>query len=107
MLEVTLDVDGQGGEAPRTETVSCGSQPGCAEAEKLSAADFAPVPSQTACTEIFGGPETATVSWVLDGEPVEAELSRANGCEIERFDHFMPLLTSMFPDYEPGASLAP
>lgn len=106
-LEVSLDIDGPGGEAPRATAVSCGSQPGCAEAEMLSASDFAPVPAQTACTEIFGGPETATVSWVLDGERLEAELSRANGCEIDRFDRFIPLLTSLYPDYEPGASLRP
>jgi hypothetical protein len=38
---------------------------------------------------------------------VDATLTRANGCEIERFDRFAELLAQLFPDYEPGASLGP
>ena len=29
--------------------------------------------------------------------------TRANGCEIDRFDRITPLLRELFPDYEPGA----
>ncbi len=106
-LEVTLDVDGEGGEAARTETVACESQVDCEGAEGLSTTGFEPVPAATACTEIFGGPETASVVGTLSGDPVEAQFSRANGCEIERFDQFVPLLQSLFPDYMPGEALTP
>ena len=41
----------------------------------------------------------------IDGEPVDARLTRANGCEIERFDRFAKLLMQLFPDYEPGGAL--
>lgn len=106
-LEVTLDADGSGGAGAQMETISCGGGSGCSEVEELTPADFEPLPPETACTEIFGGPDTATIAGTLNGEPVEAELSRANGCEIERFDRFVPLLQALFADYEPGASLVP
>ena len=63
--------------------------------------------AQTPCTEIFGGPDIATIQGTLRGEPVEAELTRANGCEIERFDRFTPMLRELFPGYRPGSALAP
>ncbi len=53
---------------------------------------FAPTPGDVACTEIYGGPSTATVSGTLDGEPVDASFSRENGCEIERWDRHAFLL---------------
>ncbi len=106
-LTVTLDGDGDGGEPPATEAVSC-SPPDCpAGAAELTAADFAPVAPDVACTEIYGGPDTVTVEGTLDGEPVEAQLTRANGCEIDRFDRFGELIAGLFPDYEPGASIQP
>ncbi len=101
-LEVTLDIDGEGGKPART--MQCGSST-CNG--PLSASDFEPVPPATPCTEIFGGPETATITGTLDGESVEARLSRANGCEIERFDRFIALLQELFPDYTPGQALQP
>jgi len=104
---VILDADGPGGEAERTETVSCEAGSQCTEIEGISPADFAPIPPGAICTEIFGGPETATIEGSLDGEAVNAELSRANGCEIDRFDRFTPLLRVLFPGDRPGASLRP
>ena len=43
----------------------------------------------------------------LEGEDVDAELTRANGCEIERFERFAAVLQALFPDYRPGAALKP
>ena len=40
----------------------------------------------TACTQQFGGPETATVKGTVNGEPVDARFSRENGCQIARWD---------------------
>ena len=106
-LTVTLDADGKGGDAERAAQVSC-RPPACPDgAAGLSAADFEPVAADVACTEIYGGPDLVTIEGTLDGEAVEAELTRANGCEIERFDRFDTLLRSVFPGYEPGSSLGP
>ena len=106
-LTVTLDADGEGGEPPATETVSC-SPPDCpAGAADLIVDDFNPVAPDVACTEIYGGPDTATVEGSLGGEPVEAQLTRANGCEIDRCDRFGDLISGLLRDYEPGASIQP
>src|ERR671918_2618789 len=53
---------------------------------------FAPTPPDTACTEIYGGPQTATITGVLRGETVDASFSRENGCEIARWDKLRFLL---------------
>jgi hypothetical protein len=34
-------------------------------------------------------------------------LTRANGCELDRFDEFVARLDELYPDYKPGGSLAP
>ena len=105
-LEVTLDVDGStGGGEPQTEELECPGADGCEALEDVSAANFDPVGPNEACTEIFGGPETATIEGTLDGEEVGGTFSRANGCEIDRFGAFVPLLRALFPDYEPGGAI--
>lgn len=107
-LTVTLDVDGDGGEAARTEEVSCSSGDAgdvCRAAAGLTPVDLTPVRPTQLCTEIFGGPEVATIEGELDGEQVEATFDRSNGCEIDRFGAIVPLLQALFPDYQPGESL--
>lgn len=47
---------------------------------------FAPVPKGTACTQIYGGPEIADVSGTFNGERVDTQFSRGDGCEIERWN---------------------
>lgn len=83
-LTVRVDPDGKGPEPAKTAQVR--SAPG------LRPADFEPVPDDVACTEQFGGPETATVSGTLDGRPVDARFARHNGCEIARWEKVAPLL---------------
>jgi hypothetical protein len=53
---------------------------------------FEPVSGMTACTQQYGGPETATVKGTLHGEPIDAKFSRVNGCEIARWEEVAPLL---------------
>ena len=110
-LTIGLDADGPGGEAAVEAEVEC---PGanapptvCDTIEELPDDPAAPLPPDTPCTEIYGGPDTVTIEGTLDGDPIEARLTRANGCEIERFDRFVPLLSALFPEYEPGAAAAP
>lgn len=54
---------------------------------------FAALPSDVACTEIYGGPQIASVSGRFRGRPVAARFSRRNGCEIARWDR----LQFLFP----------
>ena len=94
-LTVTVDRDGEGGKAERTATVRCAAPEDSAACRELAALDpevFEPTPGDVACTLQYGGPETATVKGTLRGEPVDAELSRANGCEIARWEDASALL---------------
>ncbi|AVH57766.1 MULTISPECIES: SSI family serine proteinase inhibitor [Streptomyces] len=53
---------------------------------------FAPVPSGSVCTMVYGGPATAHVTGTWAGRPVDAKFDRTNGCEIARWDALVPLL---------------
>ncbi|MGY1804074.1 SSI family serine proteinase inhibitor [Blastococcus sp. SYSU D00922] len=97
-LQVTLD---PGDGSPVQEwTLSCrdtpeGSHPDAGAAcEHLSGMrdPFAPLVADAVCTEQYGGPETARVIGRWDGEPVDLELSRSDGCRIAQWDALGPLL---------------
>ena len=90
VLEISVT---PGGEAPtKIWTLRCpdgGTLPDAAQAcEQLEKLDdpFAPVPRNTACTQVYGGPQEADVSGSFRGRPVQAHFDRGNGCEIERWD---------------------
>jgi len=53
---------------------------------------FAPVPKSSVCTEIYGGPQRASVLGTVKGQPVRATFSRTNGCEIARWQRISPWL---------------
>ncbi|MGW4223993.1 SSI family serine proteinase inhibitor [Streptomyces bauhiniae] len=53
---------------------------------------FTPVPPDSICTMIDGGTATAHVTGYWAGRPVDAEFSRRNGCEIDRWDRLVPFL---------------
>ena len=53
---------------------------------------FEPLAADVICTEIYGGPETARVEGLWEGERVVVSLSRVNGCEIDRWDRWQPVL---------------
>lgn len=106
-LTVTVDPDGSRGEKPMSSSASCEAGADGSPCAGLTSDTVAPVPPATACTEIYGGPDEVTLEGTIGGEPVDATFTRANGCEIDRFDRITPLLRELFPEYEPGASLAP
>jgi hypothetical protein len=111
-LTFALDADGPGGKPARTRRLVCAPNvdpryAGCDAVLDLPADPGAPTPPATACTEIYGGPDELTVTGDLRGDPIDATFTRANGCEIDRFDRFTPVLQKLFPGYTPGASLAP
>ena len=82
------------GAEPRTMTLTCdpagGDHPNakaaCAKLAEAGAQTFEAVPADQACTMIFGGPQTATITGTFRGEDVDASFNRANGCEIDRWD---------------------
>jgi hypothetical protein len=47
---------------------------------------FEEPPADQTCTQQYGGPQVATITGTYDGKDVEATFSRANGCEIDRWD---------------------
>jgi Tol biopolymer transport system component len=47
---------------------------------------FAPVPSDSACTQIYGGPQSATVVGLYGGKSVRTTFRRNDGCEIARWN---------------------
>ena len=52
-----------------------------------------------ACTLLYGGPQRYLVEGTVEGEPVSIEVTRANGCNIARFDSLREALGD--PPLEP------
>jgi hypothetical protein len=50
------------------------------------------VPKGRMCTQIYGGPQTATITGTWLGKPVSSRLSRVNGCETSRWQALVGLL---------------
>ncbi len=97
-LVITVDDDGEGGAPARELELNCAEptdSTACGAVAGVSARDLAPTPSDTACTQLFGGPETATVKGQIRGEDVNATFSRSDGCEIERWKRVEPLLAEV------------
>lgn len=92
--DLTVVVDATGKGATTTSTLTCepvgGDHPdaaaACAAIAAGGLAAFDPTPMGVACTEQWGGPQTATVTGTVGGETVNARFSRTNGCEISRWD---------------------
>jgi hypothetical protein len=94
-LSVRVDPDGTGAEKPRSAAVNCGAPDDsklCGVVAGLTAESFAPTGGQMACTQQFGGPETAIVTGTFRGQEVNARFSRENGCEISRWEKVAELL---------------
>ena len=83
--EWTLTCDPRGGTHPHPELA-------CAALEDVDPDVFAPVGSDQACTQIYGGPETATVRGLWNGMELDASFARNDGCEIARWDAVVELL---------------
>ena len=91
-----------GGGATRTWTLTCtpdgtpgGDHPdpaGACAALTAMSAPFAPVRKDMMCTQVYGGPETATVQGRWRGQDVSAAFKRTDGCEIARWNRHAALL---------------
>ncbi|MEX2292068.1 MAG: SSI family serine proteinase inhibitor [Mycobacteriales bacterium] len=53
---------------------------------------FAPLPADAVCTQVFAGPQTATVTGSYRGEQVDLRLSRTDGCRASQWDRLGALL---------------
>jgi len=64
----------------------------CAKARSIKALLTTQPDKQRACTQIYGGPETAHITGTIDGTKVDRRFSRTNGCEIADFNRAGELL---------------
>lgn len=81
---VMLTCDPIGGDHPDAEQA-------CADLN-AAPAPFAPLPDDVICTQIYGGPQTATITGTYRGERVRLELSRTDGCRIAQWDRLGAVL---------------
>ena len=89
---LTITARSAPGEEPIIRTLTCDPAGGthhdpesaCAKLREL-AHPFAETPADTACTEIYGGPQTVRVEGTFEGAAVSTTFSRRDGCEIGRW----------------------
>lgn len=95
-LTIVYD-DGSG--QPAIRTLDCGDaatadeQDACRQLDDLGG-PLAPVPAGQMCSMIYGGPQTAHVTGVWDGVPVDQTYRRTDGCEVARWNRMVPALPS-------------
>ncbi len=87
----TLTCQPTGGTHPQPATA-------CDELAQRGMSGFAPVPVDAVCTDIAGGPQTATVTGTVGGTPVNAAFNRIGGCEIDRWNALTTLLGPISSD---------
>jgi hypothetical protein len=64
----------------------------CVALERDGEWALAPVPKNKLCTQVYGGPEQATITGSWRGRPVSSMLSLINGCETARWAALIGLL---------------
>jgi hypothetical protein len=96
---VTVDDDGaRGAGQPRELKLECAKptdSQACGVAAGVSAADVRETGGDTACTEIYGGPEEASIKGQIRGQTIDATFKRTNGCEISRWERVKSLLAEV------------
>jgi hypothetical protein len=90
----TLTCDPAGGSHPHPADA-------CGALARHAGAALPPVAADTACDQIYGGPQTATVTGTWRGAAVSASFSRTNGCEIARWDALAGLFGAISPSAVP------
>lgn len=102
-LELTFD-DGEGERA--TATLRCATDSVeatgwlaarderrlCRQARRLGPFLASEPDREMACTQIYGGPQTARITGRVGGREVDRRFSRENGCRIADWDRAQPLL---------------
>ncbi|MEU6877664.1 SSI family serine proteinase inhibitor [Streptomyces sp. NPDC046712] len=102
-LTVTISKSGHPG-ADGTYRLDCDGTPGgdhpaaaraCARLATLAKEGkdpFKPVAKDALCAQKYGGPVLARVTGDWRGRAVDARFSRADGCEIDRWENLEPVL---------------
>ncbi|SFP40156.1 Subtilisin inhibitor-like [Geodermatophilus dictyosporus] len=97
---LTVEVDRGDGSPVERYTLTCGDVPGgdhpdpagsCAHLAGLDD-PFAGPRTGVACTEVYGGPQTARVTGTWRAAPVDRAHARTDGCRIAEWDALGPLL---------------
>lgn len=99
-LTITVWPDGKGKGPQQHFNLSCDPIVGnvadpiaaCADLNGRARAALDPTPLSAICTELYGGPAEATIVGTVNGDAVNARLSRSNGCEIGRWQELSALL---------------
>lgn len=99
-LRVTYWEDGANAASQVTWTLRCNPARGSLPRPKVACRRlavggtklFAPLPLDTVCTEIYGGPQRARVVGIVAGKRVWATFARTNGCAIGRWNRVSPWL---------------
>jgi len=65
---------------------------GCSALDANGGTALPPVSGDRACTELYGGPQTATITGTWRGQAIDSRFSRINGCEIARWESLRMLL---------------
>jgi subtilisin inhibitor-like len=93
VLEIKAWPNGKDAGPPREWKLYCeragGTHPSPEKAcERLLALDdpFTRPPRDGVCTEIYGGPAVVEIEGLYRGETVDAQFTRTDGCEIDRWD---------------------
>lgn len=105
-LTITYWPDGKGKGPQQHFNLSCDPAVGnvadpivaCADLKGPARAALDPTPLSAMCTELYGGPAEATIVGTVDGDVVNARLSRSNGCEISRWQE----LSALLPTFQPA-----
>jgi hypothetical protein len=96
-LRVSVRPEGPGG-PERVRRVECAVvgedaiDPRCRALGGLEPRDLDPVPSRTACAQVYGGPATARVTGELRGVRLAADFDLSDACEIVRWRRNAALL---------------
>lgn len=101
--DLVVRVDQGDGSEPVTWTLTCGgtaggthpaAQEACAHLGAMTD-PFAAIPADVACTEQYGGPQSAHIVGRWGGQPVDLEITRVDGCRISQWDGLVPLLPAV------------
>ena len=90
--DLTIVVD-TGSGSTKTWRLTCnppgGTHPdpeaACRALQSNGAVALPPVPGDKACTQIYGGPETASITGTWQGQRVMSTFARNDGCQISRW----------------------
>lgn len=69
----------------------------CAAIAKQGIRLFAPVPANMMCSQIYGGPQAATITGTVNGRRINSTFSRTDGCQVARWNRAKAFFT--FPGY--------